>query len=101
VSDFAGIVSVAPLVIGIATVPRRPPARREVIESVAALGVLVAMSGVIVSLPRGPWETVVPAALVFPILLWLAARWQPVQRGGCFYRFNVGFFDRDLRPWPF
>ena len=64
--------------IGIAAVPRRPPAWREVIESIAALGVLVAMSGVIVSLPRGLWETVVPAALVFPILLWLAARWQPV-----------------------
>jgi signal transduction histidine kinase len=78
VSDFAGIVSVAPLVIGIATVLRRPPARREAIESVAALAVLAAMSGVIVSLPLDLWETVVPAALVFPILLWLAARWQPV-----------------------
>ena len=78
VSDFAGIVSVAPLVIGIATLPRRPPAWREVIESIAALAVLGAMSGVIVSLPLGLWETVVPAALVFPILLWLAARWQPV-----------------------
>jgi signal transduction histidine kinase len=78
VSDFAGIISVAPLVIGIATVLRRPPAWREAIESMAALAVLGAMSGVIVSLPLGLWETVVPAALVFPILLWLAARWQPV-----------------------
>ena len=78
VSDFAGIVSVAPLVIGIATAPQRPPARREAIESMAALAVLGAMSGVIVSLPLGLWETVVPAALVFPVLLWLAARWQPV-----------------------
>jgi len=78
VSDFAGIISVAPLVIGIATVLRRPPAWREAIESMAALAVLGAMSGVIVSMPLGLWETVVPAALVFPILLWLAARWQPV-----------------------
>jgi signal transduction histidine kinase len=78
VSDFAGIVSVAPLVIGIATVLRRPPAWREAIESMAALAVLGAMSGVIVSLPLDLWETVIPAALVFPILLWLAARWQPV-----------------------
>ncbi len=78
ISDFAGIVSVAPLVIGIATVLRRPPAWREAIESMAALVVLAAMCGVIISLPRGLWETVVPAALVFPILLWLAARWQPV-----------------------
>jgi signal transduction histidine kinase len=78
VSDYAGIVSVAPLVIGIAAALRRPPAWREAIESLAALAVLGAMSGVIVSLPLSLWETVVPAALVFPILLWLAARWQAV-----------------------
>jgi signal transduction histidine kinase len=78
VSDYAGIVSVAPLVIGIAAALRRPPAWREAIESLAALAVLGAMSGVIVSLPLGLWETVVPAALVFPILLWLAARLQAV-----------------------
>jgi signal transduction histidine kinase len=78
VSDYAGIVSVAPLVIGIAAALRRPPALREAIESLAALAVLGAMSGVIVSLPLSLWETVVPVALVFPILLWLAARWQAV-----------------------
>jgi signal transduction histidine kinase len=78
VSDLAGIVSVAPLVIGIAAALRRHPARWEAIESIAALAVLGAMTGVIVSLPLELWNTVVPAALVFPILLWLAARWQPV-----------------------
>jgi signal transduction histidine kinase len=78
VSDLAGIVSVAPLVIGLAAALRRPPPRREAMESIAALAVLAAMTGVIVSLPKEPWETVVPAALVFPMLLWLAARCQPV-----------------------
>jgi signal transduction histidine kinase len=78
VSDFAGIVSVAPLVFGIAAALRRPPALRETIESLAALALLAVMSGVIVSLPLPLWETVVPAALVFPILVWLAARSQPV-----------------------
>jgi signal transduction histidine kinase len=77
-SDLAGIVSVAPLVIGIAAALRRPPARREAIESLVALAVLGVMSGVVVSLPLELWNTVVPAALVFPILLWLAARSQPV-----------------------
>jgi signal transduction histidine kinase len=65
-------------VIGVAAAPRRRPPRREVIKSIAALAVLGAMTGVIVSLPLELWNTVVPAALVFPILLWLAARWQPV-----------------------
>jgi signal transduction histidine kinase len=79
VSDFAGIVSVAPLVIGLAAALQRPPPRREAIESIAALAVLGAMTGIIVfSLPAEAWETVVPAALVFPMLLWLAARSQPV-----------------------
>jgi signal transduction histidine kinase len=78
VSDFAGIVSVAPLVIGLGAALQRPPPRREAIESIAALAVVGAMTGVIVSLPQDLWETVVPAALVFPILLWLAARSQPV-----------------------
>jgi signal transduction histidine kinase len=78
VSDFAGIVSVAPLVIGLAATLQRSPPRREAIESIAALAVVGAMTGVTVSLPQDLWETVVPAALVFPILLWLAARSQPV-----------------------
>jgi signal transduction histidine kinase len=78
VSDLAGIVSVAPLVIGIAAARRRHPPRREVMESIVALAALAAMTGVIVSLPKELWETVVPAALVFPMLLWLAIRCQPV-----------------------
>jgi signal transduction histidine kinase len=78
VSDYAGIVSVAPLVLGFATALRQPPTLREAVESLVPLGLLGAVSGVIVFLPLGLWETVVPAALVFPILLWLAARWQPV-----------------------
>jgi len=78
VSDFAGIVSVAPLVIGIAGALRRPPAWREAIESIVALAVIGAVSGVLVSLPTELWNTVVPAALVFPMLLWLAAGYQPV-----------------------
>ena len=36
------------------------------------------MSGLVIFLPREPWATVVPIALLFPILLWLAARCRPV-----------------------
>jgi signal transduction histidine kinase len=78
VSDFCGIVSVAPLVIGLAAALQQPPSWREVIEGVAPLAVLGVMTGVIVLLPPAPWQTVLPAALVFPMLLWLAARSQPV-----------------------
>ena len=77
ISDLAGVVSVAPLVIAIAAALRRHPSRREIITSIAALTVLAAITVVTVSLPLELWNTVVPAALVFPVLLWFAARWQP------------------------
>jgi len=77
-SDAVGIIAGAPLVIGLAAAVREPPRRSEFIEGAAALVVLAAMTGVIVSLPQEPWETVVPGALLFPMLLWLAARCRPV-----------------------
>ena len=77
-SDAVGIVAVAPLVIGLAAAVRRPPSRHEIVEGTAALAVLAAMTEIIISLPEQPWQTVVPGALLFPVLLWLAARCQPV-----------------------
>ncbi len=77
-SDAVGIVAVAPVVIGFAAAMRAPPPRNEIVEGTGALAVLAAMTGIIVSLPEQPWQTVVPGALLFPVLLWLAARCQPV-----------------------
>jgi PAS domain S-box-containing protein len=77
-SDVFGIVTVAPLVIGLAESLREPPPRKEIIEGVIALGALAVITIMIVSLPSEPWESVVPIALLFPILLWLAARCRPV-----------------------
>jgi signal transduction histidine kinase len=77
-SDAIGIVAVAPLVIGLAAALREPPPRGEFLEGGAALALLAVMTGVIISLPSEPWETVVPGALLFPMLLWLAARCRPV-----------------------
>ena len=77
-SDAVGIVAVAPLVIGLGAAVLEPPPRNELIEGVAALVILAAMTGIIISLPQEPWKTVVPSALLFPLLLWLAARFRPV-----------------------
>jgi len=77
-SDAVGIITVAPLVIGLAKALREPPPRNEIIEGVAALAASAVINAIIVLLPAEPWETVLPAALMFPILLWLAARCQPV-----------------------
>src|SRR5467141_687294 len=76
-SDAVGIITVAPLVIGLAKAVREPPPRNEIIEGALALVALAAMTVIIVSLPPKPWQTMVPVALLFPILLWLAARCRP------------------------
>jgi len=39
---------------------------------------LIVMSVVVIALPPEPWTTVVPIALLFPVLLWIAARCRPV-----------------------
>jgi len=77
-SDAIGIVIVAPLVFGLATAIRHPPPRSELTEGTVALVVLAVMTGISIFLPRAFWETVVPIALLFPMLLWLAARCRPV-----------------------
>jgi PAS domain S-box-containing protein len=76
-SDALGIVTIAPLIIGLASVGREPPARNEAMEGFIALASLVVMSIVVIALPQAPWAKVVPIALLFPILLWIAARCPP------------------------
>ena len=77
-SDVVGIIAVAPLVIGLAAAARERPPRGELVEGTVALLILAAMTAVIISLPQEPWQTVVPGALLFPTLLWLAARCRPL-----------------------
>ncbi|HEX4556866.1 MAG TPA: ATP-binding protein [Xanthobacteraceae bacterium] len=77
-NTLSGVVSVAPLVIGIGAALRRPPPMGEFLEAAVAIGALAVMTGAVVALPAGLWGTVVPAALLFPILVWLAVRCYPV-----------------------
>jgi signal transduction histidine kinase len=77
-SDALGIITVAPLVIGLAAAARDPLPRSQFIEGITALLLLGLITGIIISLPEQPWQTVVPSALLFPMLLWLAARCRPV-----------------------
>ena len=76
-SDIVGIITVAPLIIGLAEAVREPPPRNETVEGVVTLVVLAAMTVVIVLVPPGPWKTVRPIALLFAMLVWLAARCRP------------------------
>jgi len=77
-SDALGILAIAPVLIGIAAAVREPPRGHVLIESFLVLALLAATTAVIILLPKEPWQTVVPGALLFPMLLWLAARSRPV-----------------------
>jgi PAS domain S-box-containing protein len=77
-SDSIGMIIVAPLVIGVAQTLRQPPPRHEIIEGIAALAGLAVVTVIIVSLPPEPWQTMGFVALLFPTVLWIAARCHPV-----------------------
>src|SRR6516225_4815931 len=77
-SDALGIVTIAPMLIGLGSAARNPPGRGETIEGLVALASLIVMSIIVIALPQESWTTVVPIALLFPVLLWIAARCQPV-----------------------
>jgi signal transduction histidine kinase len=76
-SDLIGIISVAPLLIGLTAAIRRPSSRSELIEGTMALLALALMTAIAISLPWEAWQTVMPVALLFPMLLWIAARCRP------------------------
>jgi PAS domain S-box-containing protein len=101
-SDALGIVTTAPILIGLASYARDPPPRTEVIEGLSALAALTVLAFIVIFLPRQSWATVVPLASLFPLLLWLAARCRPVFSAGAAFivtltivwttTFGVGIF---------
>ena len=107
-SNVPGIVAVAPLLIGLVSTVRHPPRRSEIAEGVVALVGLIALSGLIVFLPREPWTVVALVALLFPLLLWLGARCRPVFAAAAAFivavtivwttTFSIGMFDEGNFP---
>ncbi len=77
-SGTIGIVAVAPLVIGLVATLRAPPLRRELTEGVAAIVAVAAAAVLIIfMLPADWWERSVAVVLLFPVVLWVAARCRP------------------------
>ena len=76
-SDGIGIVSVAPIVIGLGQLYHQPPERRELVEGLGALALMVGVSSYVVSHPTDSWLSFSPGATVLPLLLWSAARCPP------------------------
>jgi len=62
VSDALGIITVAPLVIGLFSTVREPPLQSELIEGLTALLVVAAVSAIGFASPTQYWVTILPPA---------------------------------------
>jgi PAS domain S-box-containing protein len=101
-SCLLGGVTVAPLLVGLAEAVRNSPSRRELVEGAVGIVLLTALSAFVISLPEAAWSTALPVALVFPVLLWVAVRCQPVFSAAAGFvvalavisslTFSVGYF---------
>ncbi len=76
-SDALGIIAVAPLAIGLASLARNSPPRREIAEGVLALAVACLLCALLVFLPNEPWTAELAIGALCPLLLWIAARLRP------------------------
>ena len=77
VSDALGIITIAPLLIGVFSAVRDRPPPREALEGFLALVCVAALAVLILRLPSEAWAVEVIIALFFPLSLWIAARCQP------------------------
>jgi len=101
-SDALGILTIAPLIIELASATRELPPRTELVEGTLGLTALVCISAFVIFLPQGHWGIVIPIAALFPLLLWLAARCRPIFAAAaafiiaitlvCMTTFSIGYF---------
>ena len=75
-AHVVGIVVIAPLLIALGQLRRHPPSLGRIAEALTALSILVLASLYAVCQPTGSWLTFSAAVVMFPPLLWLAARHQ-------------------------
>jgi PAS domain S-box-containing protein len=102
-SSSLGIVTVTPLLIGLADAERERLPRQALIEGSVGLVAITVLIASLISLPNGLWATALPEALVFPLLLWIAIRCRPIFAAAAalavgltvigLTTLNIGYFD--------
>jgi PAS domain S-box-containing protein len=76
-SDALGTVTVAPLAIGVVSLLRVFPTRRELAEGALALTLVAVLCAGMVFLPNQPWTFELAIASLSPLVVWIAARLRP------------------------
>jgi two-component sensor histidine kinase/integral membrane sensor domain MASE1 len=79
-ADATGIITVAPMLIALPGALRRRLTTVQLLEGLAGLLVLAATATHVFSLMpiESSWPSLVPLGLLFPLMLWLAARCPPI-----------------------
>jgi PAS domain S-box-containing protein len=105
-SDALGTLTVAPLVIGLASLMRNVPSTREAAESALALTVVCVLCAFLMFLPNRPWTLELAAIALCPLFVWIAARLPPgIASGATFIcaitivtttTFAIGIFGDSL-----
>lgn len=76
-SESLGTITVAPLMLGLASFMRDAPPRREAAEGTLALAIVAAICLLRVNLPDEPWTLKLALAALCPLFVWIAARVRP------------------------
>jgi PAS domain S-box-containing protein len=77
VTETLGSITVAPLMIGLASFLRNAPPRREIAEGTFALAIVATLCLLLVILPSEPWTLELAIASFCPLFVWIAARVRP------------------------
>jgi PAS domain S-box-containing protein len=88
-SDALGNIAVAPLAIGIASLLRDIPRRRELAEGGVALTVAAVLCAGIVLLPNEPWTFELAIVALSPSIVWMAARLRPAYTAAAIFIFAI------------
>jgi signal transduction histidine kinase/CheY-like chemotaxis protein len=76
-SDALGTITIAPLIIGFASLLRAFPRKREIAEGMLSLGVVIALCAALILLPNQRWTLELAIAALCPLIVWIASRLRP------------------------
>jgi PAS domain S-box-containing protein len=71
-SDALGTITIAPLIIGFASLLRGFPPRREIAEGILSLAVVTGLCALLIFIPN--WTLDLAIATLCPLIIWIAAR---------------------------
>jgi len=75
-SDALGTITIAPLIIGFASLLRAFPPRREIAEGISSLAVVAGLCAFLILMPN--WTLDLAIATLCPLIVWIAARLRPL-----------------------